>query len=299
MNETPAATTEQPGPEADADGQTTPGAESAPADQDPVEAKNRSAKDGMSERIDELTSNWRNEERTRQGVERERDYWREEAMRGRQTREEPAANQQRDDAGDQDLKTLADFNYDEKAHAKYVRDLARAEARREAQSVRDELQQGRTQVEREQARSGFQERTEAWAKEQRIDDVGRLFADPRNGGPVVTDSMAEAIMDSEQGPALLNYLTRNRGESEKIARMSPAQQGREIGRLEAKLAAKPHANRVSGAPPPAPRIDGSGPAGSGNVKADSPDSDSLSDAEWAKAREKQLAGRRLAARNRS
>jgi hypothetical protein len=63
------------------------------------------------------------------------------------------------------------------------------------------------------------------------------------------------------------------------------QQARELGRLEAKLAAKPKAPQVSAAPPPAARLAGSSPV---VEKAPS----EMSDTEYRKWREKTIARRR-------
>lgn len=286
-----AATTEQQTTEADAEVIETPGAESAPAVPNADESPNRKAKDGFSERVDELTRNWRE-------TERDRDYWRELALRDQRRPAEREPSQREQQPVDQELKTLADFNYDERAYGQYVQKVAEQAAERRVEGLRKEFRETQTQAERDAARSDFGERATAWAKEQKIEDIDRMFADPRDGGPIITDSMAETIMDSELGPAVLHYLAKNRSVSNQIARMAPLQQAREIGRLEAKLSTAPTPNRVSGAPPPAPRIDGSG-TGGGTVKADSADSDKLSDAEWMRLRNKQIEGRRNAAlRNR-
>lgn len=305
MENPSAATTETLETQPDGDGLDTPGAESAPAAQAAGEQEqpvDRSKPQGQ-DRIDELTRNWRE-------TQGDRDYWRDRALRLEQEREAVTQKREPEDArqapySDEELKTLADFNYDERAYGKYMRDVAGkvAEniARREAERVREEIRKGRTAEEFQQRRQQFGERVQAWAREQKVDDVDRMFAHPRDGGPVVTNEMAETIIDSDQGAAILNYLARNVAESKRIAVLSPLQQAREIGRIEAKLAQGPQPRTVSGAPPPPPRVDGSGANGGvGHVKADSPESDKLSDSEWMRAREKQIAGRRLAARtNRS
>lgn len=55
----------------------------------------------------------------------------------------------------------------------------------------------------------------------------------------VTQVMAEAIRESELGPDIAYYLGTNPSESNRIARLSPLSQAKEIGRIEAKLAAEP------------------------------------------------------------
>lgn len=281
-DESLAATTESQTSEADAEQIETPGAESAPAVTDADDT--RKPKDGFSERIDELT-------RYRRDAERERDYWRDLALKSNQRDPEPSRERPPpEESDDQDLKTLADFNFDERAYGKYIRDVAKESARRELEGFRKETTERQTQQSREAARTEFGDRATSWAKEQKIEDVDRMFAAPADGGPTVTDAMAETIMESEHGPALLHYLAKNRQVSSQIARMTPLQQAREIGRLEAKLSSGPQPNKVSGAPPPAPRIDGAG-VGGGTVKPDTADSDKLTDAEWMRLRNKQVAAR--------
>lgn len=55
----------------------------------------------------------------------------------------------------------------------------------------------------------------------------------------VTLTMAEAIRESELGPDIAYYLGANPSESNRIARLSPLSQAKEIGRIEAKLQAEP------------------------------------------------------------
>lgn len=66
----------------------------------------------------------------------------------------------------------------------------------------------------------------------------------------VTDVMAETIKASEIGPDLAYWLGSNPKESDRISRMSPLMQAREIGRIEAKLSAEPPQKKVTSAPDP-------------------------------------------------
>lgn len=248
--ENPSGATTETASTATADTSASPGAESPPA-----------ASTGEKQRIDELTGNWRETQRnldhfrTRtEQLERENSE-----LRGRSGKADESPGNDGDsanDADDEDIKTLADFKYDEKAYGKYIRDIARKESQREAEKVRSEFRGEKTAEQRRAAVDTFAETATTWAKEQKLDKVELLFASPAQGGPHVTDTMAEVIMSSEQGPAVLNYLARNQAESKRIAAMTPAQQGREIGRLEAKFAAAPTANTVSNAPPPHATVKG-------------------------------------------
>ncbi len=66
----------------------------------------------------------------------------------------------------------------------------------------------------------------------------------------VTEVMAETIRASDMGPELLYHLGTNPKEALRIARLSPFLQAKEIGRMEAKLAADPPKKKTSTAPAP-------------------------------------------------
>ena len=107
----------------------------------------------------------------------------------------------------------------------------------------------------------------------------------------ITSAMAEAIAESDVGPQVAYYLGKNRDEAARIAGLSPLAAAREIGRIEARLAAKPVAPPVTKAPPPPPKIEASD--ATVTVRPDDPDSDrAMSDAEWLRKREKQLQRKR-------
>jgi hypothetical protein len=55
----------------------------------------------------------------------------------------------------------------------------------------------------------------------------------------VTMTMAEAIRESDLGPDIAYYLGTNPSESNRIAKLTPLSQAKEIGRIEAKLQAEP------------------------------------------------------------
>jgi len=66
----------------------------------------------------------------------------------------------------------------------------------------------------------------------------------------VTNVMAETIQSSEIGPELAYYLGSNPKEADRISRMTPLSQAKEIGRIEAKLAAEPPMKKTTSAPAP-------------------------------------------------
>lgn len=66
----------------------------------------------------------------------------------------------------------------------------------------------------------------------------------------ITTEMAQAIQYSDIGPDLAYHLGANPKEAERISRLPPLLQAKEIGRIEAKLAADPPAKKTTSAPTP-------------------------------------------------
>ena len=66
----------------------------------------------------------------------------------------------------------------------------------------------------------------------------------------VTSVMAETIKASDMGPDLAYWLGTNPKEADRISRLSPLLQAREIGKIEAKLAAAPLVKPTTSAPAP-------------------------------------------------
>jgi hypothetical protein len=183
-------------------------------------------------------------------------------------------------------KTLKDFNYDERAYTDHLYSEARKVAE---QSAKEAGLKFRAEQEAIQRRAKFDER------------VSQFKATVKDYDDVVTDStpvsegMADAIMDSDESGALMYYLGNNPDVAAKLYHLSPAKAGREIQKIEDRIVAerkKAAEKPVSQAPPPVPKVDGSGD-GSPKAKPDDPASDTeLSDAEWTRRRNAQLARRR-------
>jgi hypothetical protein len=81
----------------------------------------------------------------------------------------------------------------------------------------------------------------------RYDDFEQVAYNP---SLPVTDVMAQTIQASEIGPDLIYWLGSNPKESKRIADLPPILQAKEIGKIEAKLAADPPVKKTSTAPAP-------------------------------------------------
>jgi len=113
----------------------------------------------------------------------------------------------------------------------------------------------------------------------------------------ITTSMAQAIQFSDIGPELAYHLGANPKEAERISKLQPILQAKEIGKLEAKLAANPPVKKTSNAPSPISPVTARS-TGSPNFDTTEPRSiKSMSTSEWIEA-ERQRQIRKLEARNR-
>lgn len=117
-----------------------------------------------------------------------------------------------------------------------------------SKKVAETQKQGQEQAQRaqhEEVLATFREREDK-AREVH-DDFDAVAYNPRL---VITDAMAATIQQSEVGPELAYYLGKNPQEAERIAKLSPFLQAKELGRLEAKLPTAEPAKQTSSAPEP-------------------------------------------------
>jgi len=89
----------------------------------------------------------------------------------------------------------------------------------------------------------YQEREEQ--ARDKYDDFEQVAYNPKLP---ITNVMAETIQSSDIGPELAYYLGSNPKDAERISRMTPLSQAKEIGKIEAKLAAEPPVKRTTSAP---------------------------------------------------
>src|SRR5574343_169331 len=64
------------------------------------------------------------------------------------------------------------------------------------------------------------------------------------------EALAQTIQVSENGPDVAYYLGTNPKEADRISRLPPLAQAKEIGKIEAKLASDPPVKKISSAPAP-------------------------------------------------
>lgn len=225
----------------------------------PPEVAEQPKRDKAQERIDELTYKLRQADATIESLKKPPEP-KKEAVRP----------------------TLEQYGYDEAAHAKAMEEYQELRIAQKAEEAALKL------LEKREAEAKARKRDETFSEQfsklsvEQQDVANRAF---------VSDLGRDLIKESPVGAQIAHYLGENPELAQSIAQLPDTQQAREIGKLEARFEQKseappPPAPKVSSAPPPAARLVSTD--ASVSIKATDPDSDKLSDAEWAKAREKQL-----------
>ena len=144
----------------------------------------------------------------------------------------------------------------------------------------------RRETERQQAEvlESYHEREEE--ARNKYDDFEQVAYNPRLP---VSDVMAQTIQASEIGPDIAYYLGSNPKEADRISRLSPFLQAKEIGKIEAKLADNPPVKKASSAPAPISPV---APRGGAARTVDTTDPRSISQmstSEWIEAeRQRQI-----------
>lgn len=263
-----------PAPDANVDTSTAP--DSSPGAPDTSESPKK-PDDGFTRRIDELTRDWRTEQRAHESTRAELDRARRELE---QLRQPPKPTET---SG----KTLADFEFDDTRYSAYLREEATRAAREAAQA---EFTSQREREISQRRAAQFAERQKAFAKD--TTDYHSVVSNPAF---TQSEALVAEIMESDEGPAIAYYLANNLDIANRLNALPPVAVAREVARIEARLIgerekAKAAKNQIPVGNPPPPKLDGSGDPGA-TVKVDSPDSDNLSDAEWARRRNAQLRAR--------
>ena len=155
------------------------------------------------------------------------------------------------------------------------------EAYAEALAIRkaEELvQQRELQRQRAALEEAYVEREEE--ARTKYDDFEQVAYNPQLR---ITEIMAETIKASEVGPDLAYWLGNNPKEADRISRLSPLLQAREIGRIEARLSDSPPVKPTTSAPAPITPVTA---RTSGNPAYDTTDPRSIktmSTSEWIEA----------------
>jgi hypothetical protein len=99
----------------------------------------------------------------------------------------------------------------------------------------------------------------------------------------VTNVMAETIQSSEIGPELAYYLGSNPKEADRISRMSPLSQAKEIGKIEAKLVSAPPVKKTTSAPAPISPVTARSSGSPAYDTTDPRSTKTMTDSQWIEA----------------
>jgi hypothetical protein len=213
-----------------------PSGENAAAAQTEGEAPPAKPKKTAQERIDELT-------REKHDAKRDADFWREQAQRTQQPPPQAAPAAKADGEPDP-----ANYTYGE-TDVQFITDKATFVAR---QAVREEFAQHQAQTRMQSGLAAFEQR------------MAQQYPDGEPSGVTVLkqarslpQGITDVLLASDNGPKLADHLGRNPAEFQRISGLSPALQGVELAKLEAKLSA-PQPKTLTTAPEPPTQVRGVG-----------------------------------------
>lgn len=105
----------------------------------------------------------------------------------------------------------------------------------------------------------------------------------------ITNVMAETIQASDIGPEVAYFLGANPKEAERISRLSPLMQAKEIGKIEVKLADNPPVKKTTSAPAPISPVTARASVNPSYDTTDPRSTKSMSTSEWIEAdRQRQM-----------
>lgn len=157
----------------------------------------------------------------------------------------------------------------------------------------ERLQQREVQRQQQEVLSAYQEREEQ--ARDKYEDFEQVAYNPNLR---ITNAMAEAIQYSDVGPDLAYYLGSNPKEADRISRLSPLVQAKEIGRIEAKLASEPVTKKTTSAPAPIAPVTARSTGGTAYDTTDPRSTKTMSASEWIEAERNRQIRKLEAQRNR-
>ena len=99
----------------------------------------------------------------------------------------------------------------------------------------------------------------------------------------ITNVMAQTIQASDIGPEVAYYLGANPKEADRISRLAPIMQAKEIGRIEAKLATDPPMKRTTSAPAPISPVTARSTGSPAYDTTDPRSTKTMTDSQWIEA----------------
>ena len=202
-------------------------------DQTPAEPEEAAKPRGVQKRLDELTANWREEQRRSQQLEQ----LLAQALQGQQTQRQPEPQHQ--PATPQGKPTVEQYQ----SYEDYVEALADWKVGQQITQLQQQSFEAQRAAEEARQATEFQQRAATFADQH--PDFQRVAF---NQSLPVSPAMAEVIRTSEAGPELLYALGKEPAEAARIAALPPSQAGFALaGFWAARQPAKPN---ITPAPKP-------------------------------------------------
>jgi hypothetical protein len=140
------------------------------------------------------------------------------------------------------------------------------------------VQQREAAKQQSQVLESYQEREEM--ARDKYDDFEQVAYNPNLP---ITNVMAETIQHSDIGPDLAYYLGSNPKDADRISRLSPYMQAKEIGKIEAKLADNPPVKKTTSAPAPISPVKARSTGAPSHDTTDPRSTKSMSVSDWIEA----------------
>lgn len=228
--------------ETDADEDASDDEDEDQEDREPEEEPKPKGRKSAQERINEITAEKYELLRRLEAAEKElqaKSQREEKKEEPKALRDQLPADAPSPDAMDEDGKTplypLGEFD------PKYIRDLTRFTIAEETKAAKEAEAKEKAEKEVQSVRSELQDK---WTKDleeaekeipeirENISRLGEAFKDVDSS---YGEYLAMTIMSTNAGPQIMNYLSDNIGEAQKIVASGPAAATLAIGRLEARL----------------------------------------------------------------
>lgn len=114
----------------------------------------------------------------------------------------------------------------------------------------------------------------------KYDDFQQVAYNPKLS---ITTVMAQSIQASEVGPEVAYYLGANPKEADRISRLAPILQAKEIGRIEAKMANDPPVKKTTSAPAPISPVTARSSGSPAYDTTDPRSTKTMTDSQWIEA----------------
>ena len=114
----------------------------------------------------------------------------------------------------------------------------------------------------------------------KYDDFEQVAYNPKLS---ITTVMAQSIQASEVGPEVAYYLGANPKEADRISRLAPILQAKEIGRIEAKMANDPPVKKTTSAPAPISPVTARSSGAPAYDTTDPRSTKTMTDSQWIEA----------------